>query len=335
MEWRFIPAQLLEMHLRFPLHSETKKLALVPHALSILDGFHGMMGGTSVGRHTLLLKGIRMSQGFNPYEPPKSGYAQEQPSYGDDFKGPWKMDYFGVFNWMHANPNWFNSSLLAGLCMLIPIVGPIVCFGFMMESASCLHLTNGKYQPKFDFGRFSNYLGRGVGPFLVGLVGGIIQMIFMFTLLFALGAAIAVTVQAQPGPPGLPDGFQPRPQPPVFLILLVYPLMFSIGFVAYAIMYPLQLRSGLMSNIGEGFNLGWGIEFLKRTWLEMFLKLLCLMLFSFAAAPIVILTCFLGIIPVWGYVFHVMAYYAYQLYRVHLSRGGKRVQMSNDLPQLQ
>jgi hypothetical protein len=286
-----------------------------------------MMGGTFF-RSLLQPEERIMSQGFNPYEAPKAGFSQSQPTFGDDFQGPWSMDYFGVFNWIHANPNWFVSSLLGGICMLIPIIGPIVCFGFVFETAACLHLTNGQYQPNFDFGRFSNYLSRGVGPFIVGLIGGVVQFIFMMMLMMIIGVAISTTVQA-PGPGG---NFAGRPEPPIFLFLLIYPLMFLLGFVMYAIMYPLQLRSGLMCDISEGFKLGWGISFLQNTWLEMFLKLLCIMLFSIVAVPIVILTCGLGAILVWGYLFHVMAYYAFQLYRVHVSRGGQKIQLSSDVP---
>src|SRR5689334_2624813 len=102
--------------------------------------------------------------GGNPYAPPSPA------SYPDKFAAepgaPWQMNYFGAFQMVHRNPDWFVNTLLMFVCAIIPVIGSIVLNGYIYETVEILHRTNGNYYPKFDFNRFVEYLLRGVGPFL-------------------------------------------------------------------------------------------------------------------------------------------------------------------------
>ena len=133
----------------------------------------------------------------NPYESPKmESKGMSQTEFGEEvpFQGSWVMDYTGGFGMIHANPNWLTNCFLAGLCFLIPVVGPIVLIGYGYETAELLHRSNGRRHWDFNFNRFGDYLSRGVGPFLVSLVFGILQYVIIITLHIGMGVAAGAGV---------------------------------------------------------------------------------------------------------------------------------------------
>src|SRR5258708_32650071 len=75
-----------------------------------------------------------------------------------------------MLSYVFENPNWFMNLLLAALCALIPIIGPIVLKGYLYEAVIGLLAVGGARYPDFNFSRFGDYLMRGLWPFLVGLV---------------------------------------------------------------------------------------------------------------------------------------------------------------------
>ena len=125
-------------------------------------------------------------QGPNPYSSPRPQSYEETPLSGlppvapyeqgrgltkEDTPGqPWDMNYFGFMEMIQRNPSWITNSFLTGVCGMIPIVGLIVIWGYTYENAAILHRSTGQQQWPFDFGRFGDYLKRGVGPFLVWFI---------------------------------------------------------------------------------------------------------------------------------------------------------------------
>lgn len=264
--------------------------------------------------------------GGNPYSPPGPASYPEKPQvapWKEQPSGPWQMNYFGAFEMIHRNPDWLVSTLLGSLCVLstilIPALGAIVLNGYVYESIELLHRTNGSYYPKFDFGRFVEYLLRGVGPFLVGLVLSIPLVIVIFLgyfMLFAGIFAVGAAGEENPGAAGLG-------------ILLAFVVFFTVmTFVMIAfnfLMVPLGLRGGVSSDIGQSFNFGWAFDFIKKTWLEMLLVFLFQFAVGLVAALLMILTCYIGSLVAIGYVSLIAAWLQFQLYRVYLSRGGEPI----------
>jgi len=101
----------------------------------------------------------------NPYSSPPSAaggpnagwYPQVTPISG--------MDYMRMVTYVFDNPNWLMNIVLVALCSLIPIVGAIVVLGYQYEVVVALLANQGTRYPDFDFGRFVDYLMRGLWPF--------------------------------------------------------------------------------------------------------------------------------------------------------------------------
>src|SRR5262245_41736705 len=112
--------------------------------------------------------------GTNPYRSPVGLSAAPLKATS----GPWpqKMEYMRAYNFIFDNPNWLsNVALLAvvGLGMCIPGVNLVIqlfVLGYQFEVIDRLIATQGRQYVDFDFGRFADYLARGVWPFLVNLV---------------------------------------------------------------------------------------------------------------------------------------------------------------------
>src|SRR5690348_1752019 len=113
------------------------------------------------------------------------------------------MRYWQSYRFVFNHPNWSSNLLLASVCLLIPVVGQIVLIGYLFEVIDVLlrrqpatssgtvdetgeealdaqvmdalpaddDLIVSPY-PEFNFSRFSEYLMRGVWPFLVQFIVG-------------------------------------------------------------------------------------------------------------------------------------------------------------------
>jgi len=92
-----------------------------------------------------------------------------------------KLDLF----WFTGTPEWFARVAITGLIGLIPIVGAINLIGWTL---TCIDMVRRGWKelPPAGF----QYLERGVGPFVVGLVYGVLPFLVVgvlafFTLVFA------------------------------------------------------------------------------------------------------------------------------------------------------
>ncbi|HVT82472.1 MAG TPA: DUF4013 domain-containing protein [Phycisphaerae bacterium] len=70
------------------------------------------------------------------------------------------------FRGTHA---WANLGCTA-LCFFIPVIGGLVAQGYLITVEKRLIENLDSDAPKFNFSRFSDYLMKGVWPFLLGLI---------------------------------------------------------------------------------------------------------------------------------------------------------------------
>jgi len=92
-----------------------------------------------------------------------------------------KLDLF----WFTTTPEWFARVLITGLIGLIPIVGAINLLGWTLTATDMVR-RGWKELPPAGF----QYLERGIAPFVVGLVYGVVLFLVVgilavFTLVFA------------------------------------------------------------------------------------------------------------------------------------------------------
>ena len=101
-----------------------------------------------------------------------------------------KLDLF----WFSSTPEWFARVVITGLIGLIPIVGTINLLGWTLTATDMVR-RGWKELPPAGF----QYLERGVAPFVVGLVYGVVLILVVgilavFTLVFAMSGSHRVVI---------------------------------------------------------------------------------------------------------------------------------------------
>src|SRR5947209_3942067 len=114
------------------------------------------------------------------------------PYYNQGPGGPPRMRYWAAYRFLWTSPSGWKNLLQASVCMLIPVIGPLVLVGYLHDVllARLDTLDDDRLgYPDFDFSRLVDYLTRGVWPFLVSLVAGLV-----FIPAFALAALPVVLI---------------------------------------------------------------------------------------------------------------------------------------------
>lgn len=231
------------------------------------------------------------------------------------FKPIDRLEYLRMYNFVFENPNWVTNVLLTAVCVLIPVVGPIVILGYQYEIMLGLLSAGGARYPDFDFNRFADYLMRGLWPFLVALVAAL-----------PIGLVMSAIVV-----PGVLLIFAGATHSEMRLLVLVIgvPLfvlvVLTITIAIQLLMLPLQMRAGLTQDFGAAFNFAWILDFVKKTWLEMFLGLVFLMFSYVVLALLGMLVFCVGMYAAAALFTMAHGYLLYQLYLLYLSRGGEPV----------
>src|SRR5436190_4088769 len=211
------------------------------------------------------------------------------------------MDYMRMLSYVFENPNWFMNLLLGGLCSLIPVIGPIVLLGYRYETVIALLAVGGARYPDFNFGRFGDYLMRGLWPFLVGLACSLVLL--PFYVLILVGAIVGGKAGAA-------------------LVGLMYMAMLVIVPVFVLVLQPMLLRAALTLDFVQAFQFEWIKDFLRRVWVELLLGLLFLCVSAMVLAPLGFLACCVGIILVGPILTLAQANMLFQVYSLYLTRGG-------------
>ena len=225
------------------------------------------------------------------------------------------MDYSDALKRFFKSPKWTMNIVLAAVCVLIPVVGAMVLTGYCLGAIVRQLREPDAAPPDFDFGRFVDYLTRGVWPFLVGLVAGL--AVFPLIAVAALPLVLLLV---------LPEG-------PLWVIpfagtAVLYVLAI---FAVNIIMIPLTLHAGLAQEFGAAFSLAFVRDFLRLVWREAVAALLFLMVIAIPLGICGYLACFVGVYPVAAYLTFVSWQFYLQLYRLYLERGGAPVAVKAEL----
>lgn len=233
------------------------------------------------------------------------------------------MNYLGSFRDFFQSPKWLTNLLLAGLCSLIPVVGPMVLLGWLLGGFWGRDTYQAATFPAFDFGRFGNYLTRGLWPMLVSLVAGVVIAPAMWLVCFVPLMCMS-TLTGGHGHHGS-DG----------VALVMVPLMLGAMLamiVAFGLLIkPLMLRAALLQDFSKAFDFGWALHFLKCTWLECVLATVFLWFASLALALVGLMAICVGIYFVSGPIYFAVSHLDRQLYLLFLERGGDALEPSPKL----
>lgn len=229
------------------------------------------------------------------------------------------MNYIDSIGDAFKSPKWLPNLLLAAVCILIPVVGPIALMGWHI-GALFGRRDHGDFvnYPEFDFAKLGTYLGRGVWPFLVNLVASLIMIPVMWVILFAFIASSGALASSVHGGQHaeLHGGIATASLVGMMLSGVVFGLAFSL------LLKPLTIAAAITQDFGAAFNFQFIKAFMARTWVEIILSTLftCLAALVLMLAGALVLC--LGMYVSVGLVTFMQWHLDRQLYDLHLARGG-------------
>ncbi|QDU96722.1 DUF4013 domain-containing protein [Lignipirellula cremea] len=271
---------------------------------------------------------------FDPYASPQDHFGGAKPApagkgmMGDGSQPPhaMQMDYMRCWTILFERPNGFGLvCILGAVGLFIPYIGQVVVIGYAIDACEAIRRGVRRDFCDFDFGRFGEYLLRGLWPMLVALI-------VMFPIV--LGIMVIAFVPMM-GAAAMMDGGGNGALPVVGILIMVgaFLLAFVAGMLGTAVMMGMQVRAAFAQSLGEGFNVGWAWDFLKRTWLEMILGLFLLSMIGGVVINVGLLLLCVGVIPAMGLMMVANWFFLGQLYELYLSRGGQPIPLKAPKPE--
>jgi hypothetical protein len=233
------------------------------------------------------------------------------------------MNYTASIRDYFKSPKWMMNTLLAGVCVFIPIVGQIVIKGWLITGFWARQDERGETFPDFDFNNFGKYLERGLWPFLVTLVSSLVMMAILCVVIVPVVMIVTMMVPHDNSAQSSCAGFALFAVMMLFYLIIVPTLMI--------VLTPLTIRATITQEFGASFNFPFVKKFIALTWKETVLASLFLFVaglgFVFAGALLLCVGMYFATVPVYFCWIHLHK----QLYSLYLSRGGEPVPVSPKL----
>ena len=218
------------------------------------------------------------------------------------------MQYLHAYQYVFENKKWPQNLLFCALCMLIPIVGQLVLWGYLAEVMESLVRDETRPYPNFDFGRFGEYLKRGVWPFVVMLVAMLPAMpVFLVGMGVMFLGMILLREHAVAG--GL-------------LLVVWFPIHLALVALVSVFVVPFFIRAVLIQEFGASFSWTFFKDFLRRTFWEILLAWLFISVSGMIVGFAGMCLCLVGMYPAMALVTFAQFHLYYQLYKLYLERGG-------------
>jgi MFS family permease len=233
------------------------------------------------------------------------------------------MNYTASVSDFFKSPKWMMNLLLGGVCVLIPVIGPLVIKGWLVGGFWAGEEKRPESFPDFDFNHFTKYLERGLWPFLVTMVVSIPFSVIIGVIMFA---TMLLSSLLLPNSHGSEAGVLAVL---IFLFAAVIYIVLTIGMML--LLTPLTIRAALTQDFGSSFNFTFIKRFIALTWKDSVLASLFLIVASivliFGGALVLCVGMYFAIVIVSFCGEHLHK----QLYRLYLSRGGEPVPVSPKL----
>lgn len=219
------------------------------------------------------------------------------------------MEYGKAFGFVQRNPKWLNAVGIGCLCQLVPIAGPLVWEGYQYRVTQDLHHGRTDY-PDFDTNRLSEYLRRGLWPFVV---------VFLVSMVFGVlvgGAYAVVAILAAVTQSGVLAGVG---------LLVLGLLAFFGSFAVGVFVQPMMLYAGLRQSFDWQGSWQFTRDFHKKVGGQNLAAVAVLMMVGVPAGFLGLMLCCVGIYPVGAWLSFAQHHMQYQLYELYLQRGGAPV----------
>lgn len=225
------------------------------------------------------------------------------------------MNFLRAYTVFFQNPNWPKNLLLMSVTALIPYVGVIVLMGYGADFMALLTANPNAVPPNYDFNSFGRYLKRGLWPFLVSLVLGLLLIPF-FVLYMILFVVVAVIAGNNNAPDLIP-----------FLnccgMLLWLPAILLLNIITV----PVLIRAVFLQDFKAAFNLAFAKDFLKRTFGAVLLEQLFVIASSVVLGIAGMLVLCVGLYAAVALVTLAQYILMWMLYDLYLQRGGTPLQV--------
>lgn len=201
------------------------------------------------------------------------------------------------------------------VCMLIPVAGPMVAFGYMVHRF--MREREGKPAEDFEFNFFADYLKIGLWPVLATMVASLVlvPIVLIFMMPFFLAPFIAEENEAL-----------------AIILMLVGTVLYMVAiFVATLFFYPIWIRSALRMDFKEGFSWSFMKSFVRKVGLSLLGYYLLLSLISIPLVMIGYLALFVGVYVVAAWLQFAMFHLVFQHYDLFLERGGERIEVNPEV----
>lgn len=232
------------------------------------------------------------------------------------------MKYIDSISDFFKSPSWMMNLLLGGLCVLIPIVGPMVILGWLITGFWGRQSSDFATFPAFDFANFGKYLERGLWPFLVAFVAGV---------------ALAPLIWIAMIPAMLIGGFASHDHgsaggcfAALIMCLMILLIVLAVIVVKFALV-PLMIRAALTQDFAKAFDFRFAKQFLALTWKEIILSSLFAVISGALLVGLGALVFCIGMYFATVIVYFCWVHLYAQIYAVYLSRGGEPVPVSPKL----
>jgi hypothetical protein len=211
-------------------------------------------------------------------------------------------------------PDWTHNLLLGSVFVLIPLVGALALQGWMCEVLQRLERSHPRPVSKLDFQDFGHYLGRGVAPFVTGLVVGMSLWLLASGGLFVglLGSLLVSRLSGNALLAGACWGLGV--------------VLFVVGAVfATVLTLPAMLRAELTERIGAGLDFGKVLGFARIAWWQILYRTFLLTCLSVPLALGGYCLCLVGLYAAIVVILMATAHLRWQIYRYYLTRGGEPI----------
>lgn len=233
------------------------------------------------------------------------------------------MNYIASVSDYFKSPKWMMNTLLAGLCVFIPFVGPIVIKGWLITGFWGREDERCETFPDFDFSNFGKYLERGLWPFLVTLVSGLVLGVVLSVFIVPVVMVITLMMPTDNGTAGGCAAALLFAVMMVFYVVMVAALML--------VLTPLTIRASMIQDFGQSFDFAFVKRFISLTWKEIVLSSLFLMAASIILVCVGALALCIGMYFATVPVYFCWVHLHKQLYALYLSRGGEPIPLSPKL----
>ncbi len=235
------------------------------------------------------------------------------------------MNYSAAIFDFFKSPKWLPNLLLGALCLLIPVVGPIVLIGW--HSAALFGkrapVDFDRYPP-FDFNDFGKHLNRGLWPFVVNLVASMVMVPFAWlTMMVPMGLLLALMPHHDGGTPTDAEGAVM-----LAIFVLIGLCCASLFLILSFLLKPLMIRAILVQDFAPAFSLKFIKDFTARTWGAQILSMMAFIASSILLTLGGMMIFCVGMYAAISLLVFVQWHLNRQLYDLYLTRGGEPVPVS-------